>query len=335
MFHDLNRFISVLKKDPLLRQSLLRNTGSLFSAIFRVSLSRSYNKLIIINLTEHIGDLVASEPIAYHLRKSNPHAFIIWSVNKEYADIVNYNPNINTVLKLSCLTEWILLKKVFSPFVKIYDMHINAKRCSTHRISGRNSVNTTLSFSNYLNHGNLLQIGAMAAGIQDLPDYAPRFHFKEPTQPRRIDAQYVVLHTLANDSERNWTNEKWNELVNKILLKYPEVHIAEIGLENIINHNNGRYHDFTGKLGLQEIAHLIKSSVLFIGVESGFAHIANALSKNSIILIGYFNEFKNYMVYSGPFARGENVSLLYYPGQLEQLDINDVEKAIDARLITE
>jgi heptosyltransferase-3 len=290
--------------------------------------------LIIINLTEHIGDIVACEPISHHLRKLNPKAFIIWSVNKKYQDLINYNPNINDVLRLTSLTEWIYLKKIFSVFIKIYDLHINGKRCSIHRISNRNSINTKLTFFNYLHYGNLLQIGAMAAGIKDLPDYAPKFHFKQKQFISLINADYIVIHTLSNEPVRNWCNEKWSLLVKRILFRYPSLHIVEVGLYNTINSDNCRFHDFTGKLDLQEIAHVINSSVLFIGVESGFAHVANALSKNSIILIGYFQEFKNYMVYSGPFARNENVSLIYYQGELKHLEVEKVEKQFDFRMST-
>jgi ADP-heptose:LPS heptosyltransferase len=327
-----SQFLSAFRKDPFLRKSLVLNTGYLLRTMLQVHLGGQFTKIIIINLTEHIGDIVACEPVSYHLRKLHPKAFIIWSVNKKYNELVNYNPHINAVLNLSCLTEWICLKKLLPPFIKIYDLHINGKRCSKHLISSRNSVNTTVTFFNYLHHGNLLQIAAKVAGIDDIPDYTPRFHFKNQEQPGLIKAEYIVLHTLSNEPERNWSSEKWNELVNRFLEKYPAVHIVEIGLKSIIETDNTRYHNLTGKLDLQEVAHIIDSSVLFIGVESGFAHLANALSKNSIILIGYFHEFRNYMVYSGAFARRERVSLLYYQGLLQKLDIREVEKAVDIRI---
>ncbi len=322
----------MLKKDPALRRSLWTNVAYLFKSILRVYLRRKYNKFIIINLTEHIGDIIASEPVSYHLRKLHPRALIIWSVNVKYTELVSYNTNINAVLQLTCLTEWIFLKKIFRHFINIYDLHINGKRCSAHRICSKNSVNTKIDFDNYLDHGNLLQIGSMAAGIKDIPDYSPKFHFRQQQQPRMINQDYIVLHTLSNEHERNWSNKKWNELVKRIFAKYPSIHIVEIGLKSVIGSGSNRYHNVTAKLDLQEIAHLIDSSVLFIGVESGFAHLANALSKNSIVLIGYFQKFKNYMVYSGGFSRGENARLLYYQGLVEKLDIDEVEKAIDAKL---
>ncbi len=325
-------FISVLKKDPALRSSLARNLIYLLKCILRIQLQRKYNKLIVINLTEHIGDIIASEPVSYHLRKLHPKAFIIWSVNKQYKELVLYNPNINAVMELTCLTEWIALKKIFNPFINIYDLHINGKRCATHRICSKNLKNPKINFSNYLDHGNLLQVGSMAAGINDMPDYSPKFHFRQQQQPRMIKQNYIVLHTLSNEHERNWSNRKWNELARRLFEKYPSIHIAEIGLTNVIESRSNRYHNLTAKLDLQEVAHLINSSIFFIGVESGFAHMANALSKNSVVLIGYFQNFRNYMVYSGGFARGENVKLLYYPGLVEKMDVEEVENTVDARL---
>jgi heptosyltransferase III len=332
MFQYFNPIVSAFKKDSSLRKSLRRNAGFLFKTLFRISFSRRYDKLIVITLAEHIGDIVACEPVSYHLRKLNPNAFIIWALNEKYEELVNYNPNINAVLKLSCLTEWVVLKKIFIRFIKIYDLNINGKRCSRHRISSSNSVNPKLNFFNYLDHGNLLQVGSMAAGIRDIPDYSPKFHFKEQKKERLIGHDYIIFHCQSNHEERNWTTGKWNELANRIILKYPTVHIVEIGIENIIESCSDRYHNLTGKLDFHEIAHLIHSADLFIGVESGFGHVANALSKNSIIIIGYFQKFKNYMVYSGRFARGENVSLLYHQGPLHQLEVDAVEKAVEERV---
>ena len=332
MFRYFNRFLTVLIKDGSLRQHLLTNSWYLLKAVLTISHNRKYDKLIVISLSEHIGDIVASEPFSYHIRKLNPTAFIVWLVNEKYQELVKYNPNLNVVLTISCLTELIILKKLFSRFIKFYDLHINRKTCNRHGISNRNSINEMIDFSNYLNHGNLLKIGSMAAGINDIPDYAPRFFFKDNPRLRLINDDYIVLHTISNNAERNWCNKKWNDLAERILVKYPQIHIAEIGLEGIIKSYSPRYHDLTGKLNFQEIAGVIENSSLFIGIESGFAHIANALSKNSIILIGYFRGFRNYMVYSGGFARGENVALLYYQGQLVNLEVDEVESAVDKRI---
>lgn len=334
MLHNLSLVASVFRKDTVLRKSFRRNAGLLFETIMRIKTRRSHDRVIIINLTEHIGDIVACEPVSYHLRKEHPKSYIIWSVNKKYAELVKYNPHINAVLELSCLTEWIPLKKMFSQFVTIYDLHINGKRCTVHRISSKNSSNTSLTFTNYLNKGNLLQVGAMAAGIKNMPDYAPSFHFKPGVGSPNFRDEYIVIHPLSNEAEKNWCHEKWNTLVERILEKYTDVHIVEIGLSPIIRSSSERYHDFTSKLDFQQIAKLIDSSSLFVGVDSGFAHFANALKKNSLILMGYYQDFKNYQVYSGYFATSQHVNIIYFQGTLKHLDVEKVERSIQLPLLS-
>ena len=322
-------FVSVYRKDAVLRRSTLKNIFRLFRLLFHVYFSRKSDKLIIINLTEHIGDIVACEPIAFHLRKLNPRSYIVWTVNGQYSQLVDHNPHINEVIKLSCLTEWILLKKLFHPFSKIYDLHLNGKRCSKHSITSRNSVNPEIDFNNYLDHGNLLHVASMAAGIKDMPDYAPRFHFdKKRERSQIIPGRYIVFHSLSNESDRNWDEKKWNDLYRNLLIEYPDIQIAEIGLKKVIDGEDERYHDLTAKLDFQEIAYLIQAATLFIGVESGFAHIANSFNKKSVVLIGYFQPFKNYMVYSGHFAEEGNDCLLYHEGLLKDLETSRVMEEV-------
>lgn len=333
MLQNFTLAASVFRKDPLLRKSLRTNSAILFRKIFSSFTGPKNKGIIIINLTEHIGDIIACEPVSYHLRKQYPDSYIIWSVNRQYSELVKYNPNIDEVLELTCLTEWISIKKIFGRFVKIFDLHINGKRCATHRISSKNAANAELTFFNYLEQGNLLQVGAMAAGIRNIPDYSPRFHFSPTLDAPLPEDDYIVIHPLSNEEEKNWCNEKWNRLVKHLLHTYPHIDVVEVGLSNIIHSDNPRYHNLTGKLDLQQIAKLIDASSLFIGVDSGFGHFANALKKNSIILMGYYQDFKNYKVYSGEFAKGENLSMIYYQGLLKNLELEKVEQAVNARLV--
>jgi heptosyltransferase III len=333
MLQNFNLVVSVFRKDPVLRKSFRRNALALFKTIIRNSALATNHGTVIINLTEHIGDIVACEPVSYHIRKQHPKSHIVWSVNKKYAELVKYNPHIDEVLEVTCLTEWISLKRIFLPFVKIYDLHINGKRCTTYKISNKNATSPSLTFSNYLDYGNLLQVAAIAGGIRDMPDYAPKFHFKPGASSPFKETDYLVIHPLSNEIEKNWCNEKWNQLVVSLLQRFPDIHVVEIGLKNIIKSDDPRYHDFTGRLDFQQIGCLIRSCSLFIGVDSGFGHFANALRKNSIILMGHYQHFRNYSVYSGDFARSENLTVLYHEGTLKHLEIEKVEQAIESRLV--
>ena len=69
---------SVLRKDKTLRTSLLRNILRLAKLKMRFPL----RKKIYIGLTEHLGDIIAAEPILRYLRKKYPEAYITWFAKK-------------------------------------------------------------------------------------------------------------------------------------------------------------------------------------------------------------------------------------------------------------
>ena len=52
---------------------------------------------IAIGLVEHIGDIVACEPVVRHLRSIHPNAEISWVVNEGYRELIDaksgYRPN--------------------------------------------------------------------------------------------------------------------------------------------------------------------------------------------------------------------------------------------------
>ncbi len=89
------------------------------------------------------------------------------------------------------------------------------------------------------------------------------------------------------------------------------VDIVEIGTTQIIKHSKGNHYlDFCGKHDFQELAYIIKNANLFIGVDSCFAHIANAFRVDSIILMGRFRNFPTYTPFSGDFPHSEHFKIL-------------------------
>jgi len=53
---------------------------------------------------------------------------------------------------------------------------------------------------------------------------------------------------------------------------------------------------------LREIAYVIKKSSVLIGIDSAFAHFANAMSVPFVAILGKFYNFEKYMPYSGDMA---------------------------------
>jgi heptosyltransferase-3 len=331
MFKYLSVFSRILINDRPFRKSFFSNVRFLLKQ--PKSVGSASPSVIIINLTEHMGDIVAAEPVARHLRKANPDAYIIWCVNEKFAEITRHNPALDKTITVTCIAEWILIKKIIASRIRIYDLHLSGRSCGKYKLTNKNSNPYGINIFNYLDRGNLLQMFAKTAGIRDMPDETPQFHLSPAEKDQvTLPFEYVVVHPVANDADRNWNQEGWSELVARLLETNPRLHVVEIGLNPIINNQSHRFHNLTGKYSLQQIACIIRDARMFVGVESGFAHFANALGTNSAVIIGYFKQYKNYMVYSGRFAAGKDCVLHYHPGKLIDMSVDQVWPSINRQL---
>ncbi|RYY30497.1 MAG: hypothetical protein EOO04_04605 [Chitinophagaceae bacterium] len=328
MLKYLSVFSRILIKDRPFRKSLWKNLRFLLAEN-----KPTHSSTILINLTEHMGDIVAAEPISRQLRKDNPDARIIWVVNVKFTDLVLHNPALDNMLTVTCIAEWIVLKKLVGHRLTVHDLHLKGRSCRKYKLTNKNNNASGIDIFNYLDKGSLLDVFVKTAGLTYPDDDAPRFHLSRNAHDKvKLPYDYIVLHPLANDAERNWTAEGWNKLVEKLLQAHPHLHIVEIGLSSVISNNSSRFHDLTAKFSLQQLAYIIKGARLFIGVESGFAHFANALRTNSAVMIGYFQHYKRYMVYTGAFATGENCILHYHDGLLNEMTLAEFWPSVESRL---
>lgn len=106
------------------------------------------------------------------------------------------------------------------------------------------------------------------------------------------DAAVVTIHPGATWRPRAWRAERFAELAREILVRYP-VHICFVGTaeeldiaERLMILVQDRRAHFLFDLRLMETATLIERSVLFIGNDSGVAHVAAACGTPLIALYG-------------------------------------------------
>jgi heptosyltransferase-3 len=125
-----------------------------------------------------------------------------------------------------------------------------------------------------------------------------------------------------------WRDEYWTELIGFIIHISNDFQIIEIGTDKHIHTTLENYINFTGIRPLQKIASLIDNAKLYIGIDSGFAHMANTLKKNSVILIGNMHKFSNYMPYSGYFQKHKDEVVVYHNGLLSEMPLNAVKNHI-------
>ncbi|KVU62731.1 glycoside hydrolase family 99-like domain-containing protein [Burkholderia ubonensis] len=261
---------------------------------------------VIIGLVEHIGDIVACEPVARYVKMKYPECEVTWVVDKAYRELVDTNPYVDKTIAVECLTDWIKISR-HDNYDKVIDLHVNYRVCSHCRIPLiKEHGNPFINAFEWLDHGALLEAFSVGAGLPKL-SAAPRLYLGE-SHARAVDSlglpiEYCVIHRESNNVEKDWTGEKWESLANWIAqnLKLP---IVEIGVskDGVVSPLAGRAMDLVSKTSILETAEVIRRARFFIGVDSGPAHLANAVGTPGVILLGRMGAFRQYTPYTGLYG---------------------------------
>ena len=292
--------------------------------------------LVAIVLSEQMGDVVACEPVAREVRRQFPNAHIVWFIRKAYVDLVRHNPIIDTYLIEKCPGERTQLLNT-GVFDQVYNMHLSHRQC---RYCKEDPVNPIadelgLTYSNYYHYGDLLHVFSQAAGLPPLTD-EPRMYIPTEAVDRvknlHLPAGYVVIHCQSSHAPRDWQPEYWNRLVSWILQTYPYT-VVEVGLSPVVHHTDPRFVNLCGKLPILETAEVIRHARLFVGIDSGPAHFANATGVEGIIMMGKLFDFVEYLPYSGRYKRGEGVTILNQIGHpCSDMPYEWVQRAVEEHL---
>jgi ADP-heptose:LPS heptosyltransferase len=330
-FQKLKIFIKIIEvffKDPSLFISFCRNAVHVFFK--KIILSFTKKEWLVISLTEHIGDITAAEPILKFLHEKYPKAQITRVIDKNYKELVASHPCIDDIITVSCFTEWILLRKLI-PEKFLFDLHLHNKVCDKHGFAYKRKGIIDINNENYYEKGNLLYCFSRSGGISINDKIAPQL-FLNCINKQLPDQPYIVIHTSSNNSKRNWNNESWHQLVEYVFINYAGIKIIEIGFQPKIESASSLYLNHCGKKDFFFIATLIRHSSLFIGIDSGFAHFANALNKEAMILIGAYNGFVNYMPYSGKYMIESTEQIFYFEEELTYLKFEAVKNMLNKKL---
>ncbi|QKZ13644.1 glycosyltransferase family 9 protein [Spirosoma sp. KUDC1026] len=290
-----------------------RSYSAKYRQLRRLKNSLGGKPLVAIILSEQMGDIIACEPVAREVRRQHPDAHIIWVVREAYVELVKYHPDLDGYLTEKCPSERMMLIQS-GIYDKVYNMHISHRKC---KYCPEDIVNPTadaidLTFDNYYHRGDLLYMFSQAAGLPAL-DEQPRMYIPDSVK-QQIDAlklpdQPIVIHTQSSHIMRDWPADNWNRLVNWMLATFPNP-IIEVGIQPVVTSNDPRFVNLCGRLSLLETAEVIRRARLFIGIDSGPAHMANAGNTEGILLLGKLFDFVDYMPYSGRYKRGEGVTIL-------------------------
>jgi heptosyltransferase III len=294
----------------------------------------SKRHMIAIVLLEHFGDIVACEPTTRYLRLKYPDAYIIWFTSDKYNELLQNNPHVDKVVLLYCLTEWMLLSRL-RLFHAAYNLHANERCCSVCGIAlHKQTGETAITIGNYFNYGSLLGSFARSAGLPSLND-GPKVYLSDSVvhsvDSLRLPRELLVVHCVSNEISKDWLSNHWDELINRLLNSF-NIHIAEVGLTPAVSIKSSRYFNFCNRLSLLETAEVIRRARLFIGVDSGPAHLANAVRTRGVILLGHYRLFCKYNPFSGGYSDGSNAELLYVDGPVAGIPVERVFQAVAAGL---
>ncbi|MFT4033091.1 MAG: glycosyltransferase family 9 protein [Siphonobacter sp.] len=295
--------------------------------------------VIAILQAEHMGDIVTGEPIARKIRNQHPEAILCWIVKKPFRELLDYNPAINhIILEPNVLFSCLLVDH--SPFDKLYNFHLSNRVYEPlkRRLVNAHADSIHLTIHNFLEFGRLTEVFATAANVP-LPSPAdgPKLYIPN-TAKAKVDSlnlpeKYVVLHTISNQLPKDWVQERWNDLANRLLKDFGPV--VEIGLVPNVQNVSKDFYNLCGKLSVLESAEVIRRATFFIGLDSGPAHMANAVGTYGFILLGKHGPFEHYDLYTGGYGDGSNARMIrsqrgtYVPS----LTVEEVWQPIEEYLI--
>lgn len=321
-----SKVIRGLKKLALLTRSAVAN-ALVLGRLARAS-HRQGRRLHLIALVEHFGDIVACEPVIERLRQAGSKD-LVWIACREYGDLVRFHPVLRGWIGVTCLTEWAILRRLFW-FVPRTDLHIDRRACNWFGVPVRNRNRSPVTLDNYYLHGNLLTVLSQSGGLDGV-EGTPAFHFGDTTEVERdlagVDRPFAVFHCRSNEASRDWSSSGFERLA-RFLVEETPLSVVEIGLEPVLPAGLPRIHRLCGRYRLDQYGYLISRSALFVGVDSGFAHVANAVGTFGVILLGHYLRFERYTPYSGRYGRGEGCLILHHEGPLSGLDAEEAIHAV-------
>jgi heptosyltransferase-3 len=278
----------------------------------RIRLERIIHPVVGILLAEHLGDIIAAEPIIDELRKKHPNARIVWIVKSPFKDLLIHHPHIDRVIVEHSLLSSIWLT-VNNPFSHFYNLHLSGLRYDTYfrrELYNAQAELIGLNQSNYYTNRNLLRGFYELCGITYQQSKQPYLYLGE-VSTTKLPANYWVIHRKSNGKDREWQDEGWITLIQQALETY-DVNIIEVGVSEGLSFSHPKFISLVGKTSISEMAKIIAGADFFLGIDSGPTHIANAFEIPGLILLGQYKNFKNHMPYSGAYELGR-ATIYHYP----------------------
>jgi heptosyltransferase-3 len=296
---------------------------------------RASEDTVLISLIEHMGDIIAAEPLSRLARRDHPDAAIGWVARKAYVDVAENFKAVDKVVTVECMTEWLLLWSMQRTGVT-WDLHISERPCLKCGIFFRKPGRPgSITYKTYYESGNLLTVNCLNADLppfNDAPRIIPDHSAIRAVDKLSLPERIVVIHCKSNEDVRDWRLDKWNALVAWIV-DHTDFTVCEIGTQpHVLQSQAPQTRNLCGMLSIMETAEVIRRGALFIGIDSGPAHLANATHTPGVILLGRYQGFAAYTPYSGGYGDGTLADLIRTNGLAADIDVEPVIAAVSSRL---
>ena len=330
----IERIYRRLRHGTRVRLNFARNYLILMKLRMHLRREAPERRIVGVMLLEHLGDIVACEPIVRYLKEKDPDSFIVWGVKKAYGELIDNNPHIDLTILIHCLSARLMLSNSCL-FDELIDLHFHDRYCSLCRRPLKKGQGTSgINLTNYFQYGSLLSAMSQSAGLPALDDQ-PIVYIPEPAV-RKVDSlklpkEFVVINCTSNAPEKGWPADKWIHLLAVIneTVGWP---IFEIGVETCLDTSLLLSESLCGKLSILESAEVIRRAKLFIGIDSGPAHLANAVGTAGVVLMGSYLGFTKYIPFSGPYGKGENLQIVNAEGPAADISVDNVIAAVSKML---
>lgn len=295
-------------------------TWVIFQRLFQPS-----RPVLGILLAQHLGDIVASEPIIPALHVKYPKAKLVWIIQGHFRPLLEHHPGIfRLVTEKNMLFSYFLTK--WNPFQHFFNLHLNELRKDPYfhiPLENEKAKELNINIHNYYAQHNLLENFSQLAGL-GLITGQPTLYLPNKKFPLPFEGNYWLIHRISNDPCREWTDENWVKLIQAAVQEW-DVNIVEIGTSQGLTFQHPKFLSLVGKTSVEDSLFLIKSASFFIGIDSGPTHCANAFQIPALVMLGEFADFKKYMSYSGAYQLSQIASLVYHEnGPAKDLSFDEV-----------
>jgi heptosyltransferase-3 len=310
---------------------------SLGSMLRLSRIGREEGKAIpVVVLINQLGDIIAAEPAARYIAEQTGGG-VVWLVCKPYQDVVLNLPYVRDVVPVLCASEWILLRWLYQrlPGLRQYIMHIDGHPCHWFGLTIHNPTRHQVSMQSYYLQGGLLAAFSRQA-IDVALDERPHLPWhrrdldhaltEQPDLARALTRPFATVHFRSNEEERSLSMEQVTTCLN--WLRRRGYVIVELGTTPTLTSADDVIH-LDHRLPLPAQFAVVAQSQCFIGVDSAFAHVANAHGIPAAVLIGQYAHYTEHIPYSGPWRKQIGVRLIRSPKPVKHLSVTKILTELD------